>query len=139
VTPAELQPQIRNAVLLDVDTSRQFAKARLPGSRWVRYGDLEDHMAGVPEYDRARTVLTCRDGTLSTLAAANLAREGIRGVRVLAGGTDAWRGAGYEIESGEDAATRDAGDLVVQPYDSGREGMQRYLDWERKLTAQAPH
>ncbi|MBS0337148.1 MAG: rhodanese-like domain-containing protein [Proteobacteria bacterium] len=139
VTPGDLQPQIRNTLLLNVDTSRQFAKARLPGSSWVRYGDLEDHMAGVPGPDRARTVLTCRDGTLSTLAAANLAREGIAGVRVLAGGVGGWRGAGYEIESGEDAATRDAGDLVVQPYDSGREGMQRYLDWEQKLTAQAPH
>ena len=89
--------------------------------------------------DLSRIVLTCRDGTLSTLAAANLVREGITSVRVLAGGVDAWRAAGYEIESGEDAATRDAGDLVVQPYDSGREGMQRYLDWEQKLTAHAPH
>lgn len=139
LSPAALHALVREVLLLNVDTSRQAAKARLPGSRWVRYGDLEDHMTAMSPSERARTVLTCRDGTLSTLAAANLAREGIDGVRVLAGGVDAWRKAGYDIESGEDAATRDAGDLVVQPYDSGREGMQRYLDWEQKLTAQAPH
>ena len=139
LSPAELHPHLREVVLICVDTSRQAAKAHLPGSRWIRYGNLEETVAGMNATDLSRIVLTCRDGTLSTLAAANLVREGITSVRVLAGGVDAWRAAGYEIESGEDAATRDAGDLVVQPYDSGREGMQRYLDWEQKLTAHAPH
>jgi len=136
VSPAELHAQAHEALIVNVDTSRQFAQARLPGSRWIRYGDLEDHAAGLAQADRARTVLTCRDGTLSTLAAANLARLGIDGARVLAGGVEAWRRGGHVIESGAQAGTRDAGDLVVQPYDAGREGMQRYLDWEQKLTAQ---
>ena len=135
VTPGELQRQIRDALLLNVDTSRQFETARLPGSRWIRYGDLEDHMAGWPDAHRAHTVLSCRDGTLSTLAAANLARAGMDGVRVLAGGVEAWRKDGYEVEKGGDAQSQAAEDLVIQPYDSGREGMQRYLDWEQKLTA----
>ncbi|MEO8204065.1 MAG: rhodanese-like domain-containing protein, partial [Betaproteobacteria bacterium] len=137
-TPDEVNAQIDDLRIVNVDTSREFAKARLPRSHWVRYGELEDHASALAPGDCARMMLTCRDGTLSTLAAANLGRIGIR-VRVLAGGIRAWQRAGLATESGTDAATHAAADLVVQPYDSGREGMQRYLDWEQKLTAQSRH
>jgi len=139
VTLDELNAQIDDIRIVNVDTSRQFAKARLPRSRWIRYGELEDHAAALAPGDRAHMVLTCRDGTLSTLAAANLARMGLKGVRVLAGGVEAWQRAGHAIASGPDATTQAGGDLVVQPYDAGREGMRRYLDWEQKLTAQSRH
>ncbi len=138
VTPDEIKAHVDDLRIVNVDTSRQFAKARLPRSRWVRYGEFEDHAAALASGDCARMILTCRDGTLSTLAVANLARMGIR-VRVLAGGVRAWQRAGLATESGTDATTQAGGDLVVQPYDAGREGMQRYLDWEQKLAARSRH
>lgn len=129
------------AVVIDVDTSQQHAQARVMGARWMRYGDLEDRVADMESDARHRLVLTCRDGVLSTLAAANLAREGLiaEPVRVLEGGVKAWRDAGLPVDAGADAQAGPADDLVVQPYDSGREGMQRYLDWEQKLTARHAH
>ena len=134
IAPAELHALGAQALNVNVDTSRQYAQARLPGSQWIRYGDLEDRVAAMDAADRGRLVLSCRDGTLSMLAAANLAREGLGEARVLAGGVEAWKRAGYAADSGADAAAAQAGDLVVQPYDAGREGMQRYLAWEQQLT-----
>lgn len=146
LTPSRLHPVAAQSMIVNVDTSAQFAKARLPGSTWVRYADLEAQVAAMRAEDRDRLVLTCRDGTLSTLAAANLARErgdaqvdGQAGVRVLAGGVAAWARAGYPLEAGIDPAAPPADDLVVQPYDAGLEAMSRYLDWERKLTKEVSH
>jgi rhodanese-related sulfurtransferase len=135
LAPEALHALSTAALNVNVDTSRQYAQARLPGSIWIRYGDLEDRVTAMDAAERQRLVLSCRDGTLSTLAAANLAREGHGEARVLAGGVEAWKRAGYPVDSGADGAAAQAGDLVVQPYDAGREGMQRYLAWEQQLTA----
>ena len=126
------------ALVACVDTSREFSRARLPGSAWIRYGDLEERVGAMPAADHRRLVLACRDGVLSTLGAANLVRMQVAGVRVLAGGLRAWENAGYPVETGSGPGAQPAGDLVTQPYDSGREGMQRYLDWEKQLTGQRP-
>jgi rhodanese-related sulfurtransferase len=141
MTPAQLQPLAATCRIVNVDTSAQFAKARLPGSTWIPYGDFEDKVAEMRADDRHRLVLTCRDGTLSTLAAANLARQHIdvpadvpADIRVLAGGVAAWAHAGNSVDTGIDPAAQPAGDLVVQPYDAGPEAMARYLAWEQQLT-----
>lgn len=123
-------------LIIDVDTSRYVERARIPGSRWLRYGDLEDQVLQMPAGDQRRLVLTCHDGVLSTLAGANLARLGIDGPRVLQGGIAAWQRAGLAVASGWEAAFGAADDLVVQPYDGGREAMARYLAWEQALTAE---
>ncbi len=123
-------------LVVNVDTSRNVERARIAGSRWLRYGDLEDLVQQMPDAERRRLVLSCHNGVLSTLAGANLARLGIVGVRVLQGGLVAWQRAGLPVASGWEAAFGAADDLVVQPYDGGRESMARYLAWEQALTAE---
>jgi len=135
VTPAELHPQLAEALIVNVDTSRQFAQAHLPASLWIPYGNLEERIAAMGVAERKQLVLSCRDGTLSTLAAANLARDGYVDARVLAGGVESWKHAGFAVESGAPSEARHVEDLVTQPYDAGREGMERYLAWEQQLTA----
>lgn len=122
--------------VINVDTSAQATRARLPRTEWVRYGELEDYVGELSEGQRERLVLTCRDGDLSTLAAANLARAGWPDVPVLAGGVAAWRSAGQAIEQCASGALACADDQVVQPYDAGLQAMQRYLEWEQQLTQQ---
>jgi hypothetical protein len=68
-------------------------------------------------------------------AAAHTARP----LRVLAGGTDAWRADGFPIESGRETWTSPPIDVYKRPYegtDNAREQMQAYIDWELGLVAQ---
>lgn len=120
---------------IDVDTSRYFAKARLPGARWVPYGWLESRIVELAPTRESPVVLTCHDGRLSGYAAANLAALGYRSVRVLDGGVQAWTKLGLAVETGWPAGLPPAGDLVVPPYDSSLDSMARYLAWEQQLTA----
>ncbi|WP_161993253.1 rhodanese-like domain-containing protein [Lacisediminimonas profundi] len=136
IAPGQLAQHMASMQVVNVDTSAEAAKTHLPGTDWIRYGDLEERVAAMSDAQRARLVLTCRDGTLSTMAAANLARAGWPGVPVLAGGVAAWRSAGFELEQGAIGGLAGATDLVVQPYDAGLEEMQRYLAWEQQLIQQ---
>jgi rhodanese-related sulfurtransferase len=122
--------------IINVDTSAVAVQARLPQSEWIPYGDLEDRVAAMSAQQRAGLLLTCRNGDLSILAAANLARAGWPDVPALTGGVAAWRAAGHTIEQGASGALAGASDLVVQPYDAGLAEMQRYLEWELQLTEQ---
>lgn len=129
VAPASLAAE-RAARVINVDTSRYFRKARVPGSQWIPYDWLETRIG-----EQAPVVVTCHDGLLSGYAAANLRRLGFSGVRVLEGGVEAWAQAGLPAESGWPDGWPAPNDLVVPPYHSSLESMQRYLEWEQQLTA----
>ena len=60
-------------------------------------------------------VLTSRDGVLARLAAPELAAATVRPVRVLAGGTDAWRAAGQPLASGDEHMADAPIDVVISP------------------------
>ncbi|WP_225978894.1 rhodanese-like domain-containing protein, partial [Paracidovorax cattleyae] len=59
-----------------------------------------------------RTVLVDGDETLAHEAAAKLVRLGWRNVSVLAGGTDGWAAAGYEIFSGTNVPSKAFGEVI---------------------------
>jgi 3-mercaptopyruvate sulfurtransferase SseA len=69
----------------------------------------------------------------STLAAATLRRLGYAGACVLDGGTRAWREAGCPIETGATRLLDTPDDVVLKPYERGREAMEDYLRWEEAL------
>jgi 3-mercaptopyruvate sulfurtransferase SseA len=60
-------------------------------------------------------------------------------VRVLAGGTAAWRAAGFPLERGTARLACAADDVYYRPYD-GRsqieQAMKDYLNWETALVDQ---
>jgi len=134
VSPASLAAKPAPLVV-NVDTSRYFKKARVPGSKWVPYGWLETRIAEHAPGKDSPLVLTCHDGLLSRYAAANLARQGYSQVRVLEGGVERWAKEGLPTDSGWPAGWPAPGDLVVPPYHSSLESMARYLEWEQQLTA----
>jgi rhodanese-related sulfurtransferase len=134
VAPAALAELLAGAtrpVVVDVDTSKQFASGHVPGAQWLPYGWLEARIAQVAPDGGQAIVLTCHNGVHSTYAAANLAALGYTDVRVLEGGVAQWKKAGQALERGLDAK---ADDIVVPPYQSDRATMARYLEWEQKLT-----
>ncbi|MGE0314266.1 MAG: rhodanese-like domain-containing protein [Lautropia sp.] len=134
ISPAELASR-PGALVLDVDTSRYFGEARVPGAVWLPYGWLETRIGEHVPDRRAAVVLTCHDGVLSGYAAVNLARLGHVDVRVLDGGVRAWAKQGNRIERGWPADLPAPHDLVVPPYQSDLESMAAYLEWEQRLTA----
>jgi 3-mercaptopyruvate sulfurtransferase SseA len=89
--------------------------------------------------DAPLLVLTSPDGKLATLAAAEAAAARGRPVRVLAGGTAAWKAAGLPTETGDERMADAADDAWYRPYDrkAGVEAaMKDYLSWEIDLVAQ---
>jgi len=84
-------------------------------------------------------VLTSPDGALARLAAANLAGSANVPVMVLAGGTEAWAGAGLPLETGATRMASDPDDVVLSARERGQgreEAMREYLAWEIDLVNQ---
>ena len=122
-----------SAVVLFVDTSRDFARAHVPGARWVPRGWLEWQVADhVPSTD-SRVVVTCGDGRQSMLAAATLIDMGYSDVAALDGGMIAWRAHNLPIEEGLTGVMRTPGDIVFSGPDRSYADMQHYLRWETEL------
>jgi rhodanese-related sulfurtransferase len=134
----ELEPKLNNSrvLILDVGTSVDFEAAHIPEAWWISRGWIE---LKLPERfpDLSQTiVLTCPDDRHSVLAAQALLGIGYTGVAVLQGGVRAWAREGYRTEAGLDRRLVDPDDIVLSPSVRGnKEEMQRYLDWEVKLTS----
>jgi rhodanese-related sulfurtransferase len=121
------------AVVLDVDQSDVYARGHVPGAVWTCRSRLE-HLVPAVVPDTATPVLvTCADGSASTLAAATLMTLGYTAVRVLDGGTRAWEASGRPLEYGATRLADEADDVVLKPYERGRAAMEAYLRWEEAL------
>jgi 3-mercaptopyruvate sulfurtransferase SseA len=84
-------------------------------------------------------VLTSPDGTIAALAAAEAAELSQRPVKVLDGGTDAWRRAGLPLEKGMTRLTDTTDDVWVRAHDrteNREQAMKDYLTWEVDLITQ---
>ncbi len=113
----------RDVGVLDLADSRTFRAGHVPGARRVRRGQLETDLARVPA--APAYVLTSEDGILARLALAEAARLRPGRVRVLAGGTEAWRATGRPLEPGAwdgTTATRmpTCGPTIARPSRSSR-------------------
>ena len=124
-----------SAVVLFVDTSRDFARGHVPGARWVPRGWLEWQVGEhVPSTD-SQVVVTCGDGRQSLLAAATLKEMGYSNVAALEGGMLSWRARGLPIEEGLSGVMRTPADIVFSGPDRTYADMQHYLRWETELGA----
>ena len=122
-----------DAVVVDVGMSDAYTAGHVPGSGWICRSRLEAKIAARVA-DRARpVVLTCPDGVASTLGAATLRSLGYTDVSVLDGGTRSWADAGRPLETGTTRLWDEPDDVVLKPYQRGREAMEAYLRWEEAL------
>ena len=86
-------------VLIDVREQEEFAAGHLPGAIHASRGMLEFKLSSNPELSSRdlRIVLYCKTSGRAALAACALQDMGYLNVKSIAGGFDAWVGAGKPI------------------------------------------
>ncbi len=124
-----------DALVVDLDRSISFRDSHIPGAVWgirTRLDQLREALAAA-----SLVVLTSPDGVLARLAVTEAQGLTSAPVRVLRGGTQAWRRAGLRLDADRTVPADDACvDFYLRPYDrnSGIEqAMQAYLSWEIDL------
>jgi len=85
------------ALVVDVREPHEYLSGHVPNARLIPLSDLVPRAGELPRHQRVYVV--CASGGRSALAADWLARAGYEAVTV-AGGTEAWRQAGYPVVSG---------------------------------------
>jgi rhodanese-related sulfurtransferase len=136
--PEAIQPSQLNAnsaFIVDLALSRHHRQGHIPGAWFAIRARIEEALDKLPT--EGELVLTSEDGTVARFAAAEL-RTG-RPVKVLAGGTEAWRGAGLPLETGMGPLASEPDDIALsareRPSDRERY-MREYLAWEVNLVNQ---
>jgi rhodanese-related sulfurtransferase len=132
VSPRELQAS-SPSVTIFVDTSQDFIRGHVPGSRWAPRGWLEHQISDYAPDKSATVAVTCNDGQNSTLAGATLTGLGYQKVLVLEGGIAAWQQAGMPLEQGLTGVMRQPADMVFSGPDRTYADMINYLRWEEEL------
>jgi rhodanese-related sulfurtransferase len=128
--PGVSPDEVGDAMVIDVGPSDAYARGHVPGAAWICPSRIE---LRIPEAARQRQlVVTCPDGIASTLAAVTLRRLGYA-ARVLENGTRGWSAAGRALEAGATRLLDEPDDVVLKPYERGREAMEAYLRWEEAL------
>ena len=139
MTPHELEQAIAagHAAVVDFDTSLRYRDAHIPGAWLAIRANLAANLEQVPP--AKLLVLTSADGILAQLAAPEAAQCTHVPVKVLQGGTAAWRSAGLPLESGMTRLADQTEDVWYRPYDrtaNVEEAMKDYLTWEVNLVKQ---
>ncbi len=136
VDPAAVS-ELTDAVVVDLAPSLAFRSGHVPGAWWAIRARLPAEIGALP--GDGPLVLTCPDGRLARLAAAELANGADRPILALAGGTGAWARTGLPLETGLDRTLSAVEDIYYRPYDrtDGVEAaMNAYLSWEVGLLHQ---
>jgi rhodanese-related sulfurtransferase len=139
IAPTELRSLLaqHTAVVLDLNSSLAYRKEHIPGSWFAiraRFGESIPKLPG-----SGLIVLAAPDDRLAAYAAEDLEAITDRPVRVLIGGTAAWRSADLTLESGNSRLLDTNDDVWRSPYQTDKsqgEAFQEYLAWEIGLLDQ---
>jgi len=126
-----------DATVVDFATSLEYRDAHVPGAWFAVRSRLRDALGQIGPAQRF--VFTSPDGILARLAALDASGLTDPPVSVLAGGTHAWKVAGFPLESGSTRLAAPTDDVYYKPYDRQaqiEQAMQDYLDWEVALVEQ---
>jgi rhodanese-related sulfurtransferase len=134
IQPSELQAN--PAVVVDLALSRNHRQDHIPGAWFAIRARLAEALRNFPA--EGDLVLTSEDGKIARYAAAELRTR--RPVKVLAGGTAAWRAAGLLLETGIGPLASEPDDVSVsardRPPGERERYMREYLAWEIDLVNQ---
>jgi rhodanese-related sulfurtransferase len=139
IAPAELAAGLERDEMLVVDlaTSLQYRAGHVPGAWFAIRSGLSDSVARLPSLEKI--ILTSDDGVLARLTAPELQTLTGASVKVLDGGTAAWRAAGLPLASGLENLADECDDVYWRPYDrdaGAEQAMDDYLAWEHGLIEQ---
>ena len=138
IAPAELKSRVdeKACAVFDLGPSMSYRKAHIPGSRWSTRSRVVEAARSV----QADIVLVSDDADVARLTAIDLADAGIRNVKLLDGGIEAWTRAGYATSATPDVPPDsqciDYLFFVHDRHAGNREAMKQYLAWETGLMAQ---
>jgi len=134
VRPAELQA--KPAVVVDLALSRSHRQGHIPGAWFAIRAQFAAALEKLPP--QGELVLASDDGTIARYAAAEISTH--RPVKVLAGGTAAWKAAGLSLDTGMGPLASEPDDVALSARDrppAERERyMREYLAWEIELVNQ---
>lgn len=136
ITAAELKSLLdaRKVQVVDLDSSLRYREGHIPGAWHVVRSRLAEQLKKIPATQLL--VFTATEQSLAGLTAADAAQLVKTSVKVLAGGTDAWRASGFALETGDARMTGAADDLsyrALDRKDNVEKAMREYLSWEVEL------
>src|SRR6201996_7205018 len=101
IEPFEAQAEIEGGdiVLVDTREPHEYQEAHRDGGTLLPPALLAAQLGPVPPSKSARTILYCRSGNRSGIAAAQLQRLGYTNVASVAGGIIAWQEQGLAVVS----------------------------------------
>ncbi|HVD38800.1 MAG TPA: molybdopterin-synthase adenylyltransferase MoeB, partial [Solirubrobacterales bacterium] len=99
IEPFEAAEEIHggDVVLIDTREPHEYQEAHLDGGKLVPPGLLADEIATAAPDKSARTILYCRSGNRSAIAAAQLQRIGYENVASMSGGILEWQEQGLPV------------------------------------------
>jgi len=99
IEPFEAAEEIEggDVVLIDTREPHEYQEAHLEGGKLVPPGLLADEIASAAPDKSARTILYCRSGSRSAIAAAQMQALGYEDVASMAGGILAWQEQGLPV------------------------------------------
>ena len=102
VSPAQATQLINheNAHIIDVREDSEFAGGHLPEAVHVPMSKLSERIADLEKFKDKPLIVCCASGMRSGRACRELKKQGFASLHNLAGGVDAWVGAGYPIKKG---------------------------------------
>lgn len=89
-----------DAHVVDVRETEEFANGHLPDARHIPLSKLADRVGEIEKFKGKPVIVCCASGMRSSRACGQLKKLGFDNVHNLAGGIDAWVGAGYPIKKG---------------------------------------
>jgi rhodanese-related sulfurtransferase len=89
-----------DAHVIDVREAEEFAGGHLPEARNVPLAKLADRVSEIERFKDKPVIVCCATGMRSGKASSELKKLGFTRVHSLAGGVDAWVGAGLPIKKG---------------------------------------
>jgi molybdopterin/thiamine biosynthesis adenylyltransferase/rhodanese-related sulfurtransferase len=132
IQPFEAQQEIEGGgvVLIDTREPHEYAEARLEGGKLVPPGLLADEIEAAAPDKSARTILYCRSGNRSAIAAAQMEALGYTDVASMEGGILAWQEQGLPVvaASGMTAEQRDRYSRHTLLPEVGVDGQLKLLD-----------
>lgn len=102
VSPGEATQLINreDAHILDVREVDEYAAGHLPDAVNIPGGKLTERIGELEKFKDKPIIVCCASGMRSNKVCGELKKQGFTKLHNLAGGVDAWVGAGYPIKKG---------------------------------------
>ena len=88
----------RDAVVLDLRDTGEYAAGHITSAKHVPQGQLADRIKDLEKFKARPVIVSCASGTRSAAAVAQLRKQGFPEAVALRGGVSAWQQAGLPLE-----------------------------------------